>query len=780
MALTSQTRTSVPAVARLRVRVRGTVQGVGFRPFVHRHAAALGLSGWVGNDEVGVLLEVEGRVPALEAFLTALRTEPPPLACVEAVEVTSVEPEADEGFAIAATRSSAAADVRVSADVAPCAACLAEMADRTDRRYRYPFINCTDCGPRYTIIRRVPYDRPATTMAGFVMCPRCQAEYDDPANRRFHAQPNACPECGPCLHWSGGGLGDEALQAAVRCLAAGGVVAVKGVGGFHLACDATDPDVVATLRRRKVRNAKPFALMVADLAAAERVCSMTDAARAALTSPRRPVVLVPRRADAGVAEGVAPRMPELGLMLPSSPLHVLLTEELDRPLVMTSGNRSDEPVVHDDAEVMGRLGTIADGALLHDRPIHIRADDSVLRVTASGRSQVLRRARGFVPQPVQLPVPAPRPVLAVGAELKNTVAVARGGTVVASHHLGDLEHWATYQAFLQAVDHLPALSGISLDGSEPAVLAHDLHPEYLSSKWAQEWAAEHGLPLCGVQHHHAHVAACLVEHGRTEPVLGVAFDGLGYGKEGGVEGGTDGGLWGGEFLLADLVGARRLGHLRTAPLPGGAVAIREPWRMAVSWLARAVGPEPVEEFGPNLDPRWSAVLRVSESGLASETSSVGRLFDAVAALLGVCRLISYEGQAAILLEALARTVGPGPAAAYPFDVEDGVLDPAPMFHALLADVRRGVDPAVIAAGFHSGLAVATARLATTIATNSGLDTVALTGGVFANVLLSDDVAGRLEAAGLRVLQHAELPPGDGSISIGQAAVAAARDASAAS
>jgi hydrogenase maturation protein HypF len=745
------------------------VQGVGFRPFVHRQAVALGLTGWVGNDEAGVLLEVEGSSYALDAFLTVLREGPPPLACIETIAVSAVPPAGHSGFAIAPTREAGAADVRVSADVAPCDACLAEMADPADRRYRYPFVNCTDCGPRYTIIHRVPYDRPSTTMAGFVMCPRCQAEYDDPTDRRFHAQPNACPDCGPVLRWSAGdaGVGDEALTAAINCLADGGIVAVKGVGGFHLACDASEPEVVATLRRRKVRDDKPFALMVRDLLAAEQLCSLTDAARSALTSPRRPVVLVPRQLGVRIAEEVAPGMPELGLMLPSSPLHVLLTEALDRPLVMTSGNRSDEPVVHEDTEVPSRLGDIADGVLTHDRPIHIRADDSVLRVTPAGRQQVLRRARGFVPRPLRLPVPAVRPVLAVGAELKNTVAVAREGTVVASHHLGDLEHWATYQAFLQAVGHLPSLAGV-----EPAVLAHDLHPEYLSTKWAQEgtWAQERDLPRVAVQHHHAHIAACLVEHERSQPVLGVAFDGLGYG--------TDGTLWGGEFLLADLVGAVRLGHLRTTSLPGGAVAIREPWRMAVSWLARAVGPEAAEELGGHLDPRCGAVLRVAGSGSAPETSSVGRLFDAIAALLGVRSTVSYEGQAAISLEALARRVPPERAPVYPFGTDAGVLDPAPMLRDVLQELRRRVDPSAIAAGFHAGLAAATAEIATRLAGESGVDTVVLTGGVFANVLLSDSVAARLAAAGLRVLQHADLPPGDGSISIGQAAVVAAQDAAA--
>ncbi|MCU1354107.1 MAG: carbamoyltransferase HypF, partial [Acidimicrobiales bacterium] len=555
-----------PGVARerRRVRVTGTVQGVGFRPFVHRHAIALGLDGWVRNDSAGVLIEVEGEPAVLEQLTRAIRDEPPRLARVDAVEVRAgLAPLGVAGFHIAPTEAGGPATAPVGVDTATCAACLAEVDDPADRRYRYPFTNCTDCGPRYTIVQRVPYDRSATTMAGFTMCAACQAEYDDPSDRRFHAQPNACPACGPQLTWrcptgEAIAVGDEALAATVDALRSGRIVALKGIGGYHLAVDAGSDAAVAELRHRKHRDDKPFAVMVPDMAAARRVGVVDAAALADLQGPGRPIVLVPRAGDGALAGGVAPGLAEVGLLLPYSPLHHLLLGAVARPLVMTSGNVSDEPIAHDDGDAVARLGPLVDGLLTHDRPIHIRCDDSVVRASPR-RLQVLRRSRGLAPEPVRLPVAAARPILAVGAELKCTVAVARGGFVVASHHVGDLEHLATYESFLQAIDHLCHLYDV-----RPEVVAHDLHPEYLSSKLA----ADLDLSLVGVQHHHAHVASCLVEHGRTAPVLGLAFDGLGYG--------TDGTLWGGELLVADLERSARVGHLRPVAMPGGAAAIREP------------------------------------------------------------------------------------------------------------------------------------------------------------------------------------------------------------
>jgi hydrogenase maturation protein HypF len=745
---------------RRRVRVRGTVQGVGFRPFVYRRALELGLSGWVGNDGNGVLLEVEGTSRSVDALVSALRGEAPPLADVTDIEQEGVEPRGDAGFAIARSRSGDVVDVPVSADVAPCERCLADLADPADRRYRYPFVNCTDCGPRYTIVRAVPYDRPATTMAAFSMCAACRAEYDDPADRRFHAQPLACPACGPRLRWSGAGetsQGPAALDAAVACLRAGGLVAVKGVGGYHLACDATDQAAVALLRERKRRNAKPFAVQVADLASADRLCHLSPAARAALSSSRRPIVLAPRRPDAPVAIDVAPGLDELGILLPPSPLHVLLSSELGRPLVMTSGNVSDEPVAHVDAEAVARLGGLVDGLLQHDREIHVRVDDSVVRSAPGGRLQMVRRARGWTPQPLRLPLAADAPLLAVGAQLKSTVCLVRGGSAVLSQHLGDLDDWPTYEAFTSAIEHLTRLSGVV-----PVAVAHDLHPDYRSTAWAQEC----GLPLVPVQHHHAHVAACLVEHAVSSPVLGIAFDGLGLGP--------DGTLWGGEFLVADLGGYRRVGHLSTAPLPGGDAAVREPWRTAIGWLHRSLGDGAAARWGSTVDDRWSAVLSVAASGRAPETSSVGRLFDTVAAILGLRTRVSYEGQAAVELESLARRADLAHVPPLDLEVDRSRIDPAPMLQALLDGHARGVPVAVLAAGFHLGLARAAARLADTLAGDEDLDTVALTGGVFQNVLLSDLLAAELGEAGLRVLVHEQLTPSDGAVSVGQAAVAAAR------
>jgi hydrogenase maturation protein HypF len=750
---------------RRRIRVRGTVQGVGFRPFVYRQAERLGLAGWVLNDSRGVLIEAEGPPAALDELTRTIAADPPRLARVESVETCPLAAAGESGFRIGASPGGGTAAVPVSPDTATCDACLAELFDPADRRHRYPFINCTDCGPRYTIVLSVPYDRPATTMAGFAMCPRCRAEYDDPADRRFHAQPNACPECGPRLAWSepGGRLvatGEDALSATIQALAAGGIVAVKGVGGYHLAVDATEEPAVGELRRRKARDDKPFAVMVPSLADAHRLCDLDRAAVEMLSGTARPIVLAPRRPGATVAASVAPGLAELGLMLPYSPLHHLLLAGAARPLVMTSGNLTDEPIAHDDADAAARLGPLVDGICSHDRPIHIRCDDSVVRALPGG-PQVLRRSRGWTPAPLALPVPAARHVLAVGAMLKNTVSVAKERMVVPSHHIGDLEHLATYRSFLQAVDHLPRLYGV-----EPEVVAHDLHPEYLSTKYALDLDAE----TCGVQHHHAHVASCLVEHGRAEPVVGVSFDGLGFG--------ADGTLWGGEVLVAGLAGFERAAHLLTVAMPGGAAAIRNPWRMALSWAYAAGGPELAARVGPGLDGGWEAVAGLVASGRSPMTSSAGRLFDAAAALLGVRRQVTYEGQAAIELEALAASAPRGSGKVCPFTVERSgalpVLDPRPAVLHLAGAAGRGEDRAEAAFAFHRGLAEATAALACEVAAARDLDTVALSGGVFQNALLSTLVGEALDKAGLRVLTHRLVPPNDGGISVGQAAVAAAR------
>jgi len=761
---------SSPGAERRRLRVTGTVQGVGFRPFVYRHAVSLGLIGFVGNDSAGVLIEVQGAPAAVGELCRLVTEEPPPLARVESVHAEVVPAVAGRGdFRIVESTEHGSPAVPVSVDSATCASCVAEVDDPADRRYRYPFTNCTDCGPRYTIVVAVPYDRPSTTMAGFTMCPACRAEYDDPASRRFHAQPNACPDCGPALRWcdpEGRRLAeaDAALACAVDALVGGRVVAVKGIGGYHLAADATNDAAVDLLRRRKARDDKPFAVMVRDVDHARALCLMDDAAEEALRSRRRPVVLAPRRPDDPLARGVAPGLPDLGLLLSYSPLHHLLMAGVRRPLVMTSGNLSDDPIAFEEDDAVARLGPLVDGVLGHDRPIHIRCDDSVVRA-AGGTVQMVRRSRGYAPEPLGLPRRARRQVLAVGAELKSTVSVAKGPWLVASHHIGDLEHLATYQSFLQATDHMCGLFGV-----QPDVVAHDLHPEYLSTKWALEC----GLEPWPVQHHHAHVASCMVEHGRTDPVLGLAFDGSGFGP--------DGTLWGGEVLVADLSGYQRVGHLRAIPLPGGTAAIREPWRMAVAWTAAAAGPEAAARVGAGLDPRWPSVLALAERGTGPRTTSAGRLFDAVAALLGVRHAITYEGQAAIELEALARGVARAGAPCYPLDVADdgtvAVLDPGPMLVAMLRDIDAGTPRAALAAGFHESLGRACAQLASRLASRHGLDTVALSGGVFQNARLTEVVATELRGLGLQTLVHHSVPPNDGGISIGQAAIAALAPAAA--
>jgi hydrogenase maturation protein HypF len=733
------------SIQRVRVRVEGVVQGVGFRPFVHRLAGELGLAGFVRNDERGAVIEVEGDPAAIEALLARVVSDAPPLATVEVAETEVVPARGGSGFAIAESASGGRPDALISPDTATCAACLGELFDPGDRRYGYPFINCTDCGPRFTIVRGVPYDRPLTTMAGFAMCPRCQAEYDDPADRRFHAQPNACPDCGPRLN--------EPLERFVAVLQSGGIVAVKGIGGFHLACLASDERAVARLRARKHREEKPFALMARDLPAADELVRLGPVAAALLRGRDRPIVLAPRRPGARVAAAVAPRSAELGVMLPYSPLHHLLLADAGEPLVMTSGNVSDEPIAFDDDDALARLGGIADAFLTHDRPIETRTDDSVLRI-ARGRPLPLRRSRGAVPGLLALPVPAPRHVLACGAELKSAFCVARGRRAWVSHHIGDLKNAETLASFATGVEHFERLFAVA-----PQVVAHDLHPDYLSTTYA---LAREDADHVAVQHHHAHLAACLAEHGETGPAVGAIFDGAGLG--------ADGTVWGGEILVGDLRGFERAGHLWPVALPGGDRAAREPWRMACSWRLAAGGDaRPLRGVDAE---RWRAIARMAESGLASPTTtSVGRLFDAVAALCGLRLQVSYEGQAAMELEAACDGAESG---AYPLRTRAGVLDARETILAVDRDVSRGVPTGTIAARFHHALADATAAECAQLAADRGLETVVLSGGAFQNRRLVERTAAGLEKAGMRVLVPERLPPNDGGVAFGQAAVAAAR------
>ena len=750
-----------------------------------RLAEELSLGGFVLNDERGVLLEVEGPGTAVEGFLTRLPAEAPPLASIESVVSDALDPTGEAGFRIVASEEGETADAQVSPDAATCDDCLAELFDPADRRHRYPFVNCTNCGPRFTIVRGVPYDRPLTTMAGFEMCEPCRAEYEDPSDRRFHAQPNACPVCGPSARLTdpkgrelvGPGKGDDdAVAAAARELLAGRVVAVKGIGGYHLCCRADDETAVSALRSRKHREEKPFALMVASVEAAARELVELDPAEEALLRGRERPIVVARRRPGGreVAPSVAPGKPDLGVMLPYSPLHHLLAADAGVPLVLTSGNVSDEPIAFRDADALERLGPIADLILAHDRPIETRTDDSVVRSTAAG-TLMLRRSRGYVPGALGLPsVPGAPQLLACGAEQKSTFCLARGGRAWVSHHIGDLENYETLISFTAGIEHFQGLFAV-----EPELVAHDMHPDYLSTKYALE---REGVEHIAVQHHHAHLAACLAEHGEAGPAIGAIYDGTGYGP--------DGTIWGGELLAGGAAGFERAGMLWPARLPGGAAAIREPWRMACAWLAAASG-EPDPPLPPTLSGEvasagWDEVCELVKTGVASPpTTSVGRLFDALAALCGLRPRVSYEGQAAVEFEAAADL---GERGAYPLPLLDAggrgeggsaggegalLLDVREMVGAVRDDAAAGITLGVVSARVHNALADATARALATEAESRGIEVVALAGGVFQNRLLLERTLDALAPSGLRVLVPRALPPNDGAISYGQAAVAAA-------
>ena len=756
------------------IRVSGLVQGVGFRPTVWRLAHRHGLRGWVGNDAAGVTLSVSGAEADISAFVDELQRQPPPLARIDQIErAATIEPD-ETGFRIVESRPG---EIRtgVVPDAATCPACLQEIFDPLARRYRYPFTNCTHCGPRLSIIRAIPYDRANTTMRAFRMCEDCAAEYADPADRRFHAQPIACPACGPRI-WMEPDPHSDAIKAAGALLLTGHIVAIKGLGGFHLACDATNCDAVARLRRTKQRDAKPFALMARDLDVVSRFAIVTGADAAAMRSPAAPIVVLDALA-ADALPGVAPGLATLGFMLPSTPLHHLLVQDIDRPLVMTSGNISDEPQCIDNAEAAARLAGIADCFLLHDRDIERRVDDSVVRYMA-GSVRVLRRARGYAPAPLPMPpgfAIAP-PVLAMGGELKAAFCLLRDGQAILSHHIGDLENALSYADYKRSIERYRALFAHA-----PQVVAIDPHPDYLSSKLGAELAAREALPLVEVQHHHAHIAACLAENGvtcDTEPVLGIALDGLGWGP--------DGTIWGGEFLLSTYRGFQRLACLKPVAMPGGAQASREPWRNTYAQIVAAIGWQRfIVDYGRTELARFLSekplavidgmIARGVNSPLAS---SFGRLFDAVAAAIGLCRdRLQYEGQAAMQLEAAAERAASWDGMAYPFALtrsdSDGLLylDPTPMWPALLDDVANEVPTERIAARFHLGLAQGIVSM---IAALPHTEQVALSGGSFQNRLLLQLVSGGLAERQIEVLTHRIVPASDGGLALGQAAVAAAR------
>lgn len=761
-------------LAGARIHIAGIVQGVGFRPFVFNRATGLGLTGWVRNTSSGVDIEADGSPEALATFISLLRAEAPPLARIHTLDVHERGANGYSSFEIVSSESIPGAFMPISPDVAVCPDCLRELFEPSDRRYRYPFINCTNCGPRFTIIEDIPYDRPRTTMAEFAMCPDCAAEYGDPANRRFHAQPVACPVCGPhvWLELSGHKTAEraEAIQASQELLSAGKILAIRGLGGFHLACDATNPAAVAELRRRKLRVDKAFALMMPDLLTVEAHCVVSSAERELLESRERPIVILKRRPQSRIAAEVAPGQDTLGVMLPYTPLHYLLTVDIRSQadghphsaiLVMTSGNLSEEPIATANDEARERLGTLADGFLMHDRGIRTRCDDSVVRARDKA-VYPLRRSRGYAPFPVGLPVAGPS-LLAVGAELKNSFCVTRGDYAFLSHHIGDLENYETLRSFEEGIAHFERLFRV-----HPAALVYDKHPDYLATRYALARAQREGLLAIQVQHHHAHLAACMADQGLTgeRRVIGLAFDGTGYGD--------DGTIWGGEVLLATYDGYRRALHLADVRMPGGNTAVREPWRMALAWL-RHSGIEWGEDLAPAqvaTATAQNAVRRQLERGVnAPWTSSMGRLFDAVAALVGVRQVVNYEAQAAIELEMVAD---PAELGIYPFEIQIDTMDPAPALRAIVADLRAGVERGQVAARFHNTVAAMAEQACCKVREDTGVNEVALSGGVWQNMTLLAQTTHRLGKSGFAVYVHRQVPTNDGGLALGQAAVATTR------
>ncbi len=800
----------------LRVHITGIVQGVGFRPFVYNLATRLELKGWVKNTSAGVDIEVDGDRESLDDFLKRLRDEAPPLARIDELTASFGPANGFRSFEIIHSEAIPAAFQPISPDVAICDDCLRELFDPSDRRYRYPFINCTNCGPRFTIIQDIPYDRPKTTMAAFPLCPDCEREYKDPLDRRFHAQPVACPVCGPhvwlefpprsndlssddfshppttkVVTWEG----DDAIEQARRLLAEGKIIAVKGLGGFHLACDATNAAAVTELRRRKLRVDKPFALMMPDMETIERHCLVSDAERELLQSAARPIVLLRRRPESNIAREVAPKQDWLGVMLPYTPLHYLLLDRgpltvdrentVHRPpstvLVMTSGNLSEEPIATGNDEARERLSQLADAFLFHNRDIHIRCDDSVVRVFEAAGTHVkkhtgkqvhtytgnrtiypLRRSRGYAPFPVKLPFEVPQ-LLATGSELKNTFCITNKNYAFLSHHIGDMENYETLKSFEQGIEHFERLFRV-----KPEAIACDLHPNYLATRYALERAQRQNLRLFKVQHHHAHIAACMAEHGLdgSRPVIGLAFDGTGYGD--------DGAIWGGEILLADYRGYQRLGHLEYFPLPGGDAAIKKPartalallWSLGLGWDERLA---PVAEFCA--EDRALLRAQLEKKINTPQTSSLGRLFDAAAALAGVRQSVNYEAQAAIEFEALAD---PAEAGTYPFVWDQAKVQVRGAVETLIADRLAAVPLPKISARFHNGLAEVCRAACLEAREQFGVNQVALSGGVWQNITLLRRVLSLLDEAGFEIYIHHEVPTNDGGLSLGQAVIVAHR------
>ena len=750
-----------------KIHITGIVQGVGFRPFVYSLAHKHRLTGWVKNTSAGVDIIANGQRAQVQAFLEEIKNSPPPLAVINQIEVQPVSADGFKDFVILASDSEISGFIPVSPDIAICPDCLAELFDARDRRHRYPFINCTNCGPRFTIIKDIPYDRPLTTMAAFEMCPECRHEYNQPLDRRFHAQPVACPHCGPRVWFESVGKrvadDEDAIQIARRWLKDGKIIAIKGLGGFHLACDATNPQAVAELRRRKQRSEKSFAVMVFDASTARKYCQLDVDSEKLLASKEKPILILKANSHAGLPDGIAPGLNTIGIMLPTTPLHYLLLQpEHGYPdiFIMTSGNLSEEPIAYSNASAQTTLTTIADGFLMNDRDIEIRVDDSVM-VSFRTQPYFLRRSRGYAPAPLSLPQPVSQ-ILAVGAELKNTFCLTRENYAFVSHHIGDLENLETLTAFENCITHYEHIFKV-----KPAAIARDLHPDYLSSRYALQRAKEENLPLVEVQHHHAHLAACLADQPEKVdgPVIGAIFDGTGLG--------TDGKIWGGEFLYGDASGFERMYHLAYLPLPGGDAATRYPNRIAAAYLWKS-GVEWDDSLQPirSLPPEDLNLLRnmLDQNINCPQTSSMGRLFDAVASLAGIRQNVNYEAQAAIELEA---RLDPDAQGCYSFEVDGktGQINSGRMLADILLDVRSGLPAATIATRFHLSVVNMLVKVCQRIRRNTGCSSVALSGGVWQNMFLLSRSVPALEAAGFNVLLHHHLPPNDGCISLGQAVIA---------
>ncbi len=776
---------------RSQIQIKGIVQGVGFRPFVFGLAAKNSLKGRVLNNAIGVLIDVEGEDCRIDEFISELKTNPPPLSQIDSIELKDYRNGSAENFTefrIVESDSSERRFTQISADIATCADCLREMFDPNNRRFRYPFINCTNCGPRFTIIENVPYDREQTTMREFAMCAECRSEYENPLDRRFHAEPICCPNCGPEVFLSSKfkvqsskseirslkseNLIPDAVGQARRLLKNGEILAVKGIGGFHLVCDATNAEAVKTLRARKYREDKPFALMANSIETIEKYCEISEAEKELLESKERPIVLLQKKSQAEITEAIAPKSGNLGFMLPYAPLHFLLLENLKSPLVMTSANISDEPICYQDEDAKERLCKIADYFLTHNRRIHIRADDSIVRVfnyeseekkqseIQNLKPQILRRSRGFAPAPVKTAFEFEKQILACGAELKNTFCLTKDDNAFLSHHIGDLENLETLQSFTSDIEHYKNLFNL-----EPEIVAYDLHPEYLSTKYALSLDAE----KIGVQHHHAHIASCLADNSADGEVIGAAFDGSGFG--------LDGKIWGGEFFVADFKNAERVFHLEYVPLAGGAKAIREPWRMAAVYLQKIFGDDFLSleiPFVKNLNlAEWKIIKSMLRSGTnCPETSSMGRLFDAMASLIGLRNHVNYEGQAAMELEAIADKYE---TKSYEFEIDGSrIIKSESVIKSAVEDLLSGIPASEIAARFHSAAADLIAKIAVEIRAERKLSRVALSGGVFQNALLLERTGELLKRENFEILTHNHVPANDGGIALGQAAIANAR------